>query len=122
LDLYLDDCAFSHELKRLLQEAGHHVTVPADAQPPLSGADDAIHFAHARATARVILTLNLRDFKDLHDREPEHPGILAVYQDNDPTKDMSYRQVVQAVANLERTGVAIAGGFWVLNAYRYPRE
>lgn len=24
-----------------------------------------------------------------------------------------------AIANLERTGVEIAGGFWVLNAYRW---
>jgi len=122
LELYLDDCAFSHELKRLLLAAGHDVAVPADAQPPLTGADDAVHFAHARATGRVILTLNPRDFKDLHDQEPDHPGILAVCQDNDPTKDMSYRQIVQAIANLERTRVAIAGRFWVLNAYRYPRE
>jgi len=26
---------------------------------------------------------------------------------------------VAAIANLERTGVEIAGGFWVLNAYRW---
>ena len=118
LTLYLDDCAFSHELKRLLSEAGHDVAVPADAQPPLTGADDDVHFAHARATGRVILTLNPRDFQDLHDQEPDHPGILAVYQDNNPAKDMSYRQIAQAIANLERTGVTIAGGFWPLNIYR----
>lgn len=119
LALYLDDCAFSHELKQLLLEAGHDVETPFDVHPPLSGEDDAVHFAHAKAVGRVILTLNPRDFKELHNQNPDHPGILAVYQDNDPTKDMSYRQIVKAIANLEGTGVTIAGGFWSLNAYRW---
>jgi len=117
LALYLDDCAFSHELKRLLLEAGHDVEVPADMRPPLTGEDDAVHFAHAKAAGRAILTLNPRDFKELHDQDPDHSGILTVYQDNDPTKDMSYRQIVLAIANLERIGATIAGGFWPLNAY-----
>jgi hypothetical protein len=42
-----------------------------------------------------------------------------VYQDNDPTKDMSYHQIVQAIANLESTGVTIAREFWSLNRYRW---
>ena len=119
LALYLDDCAFSHELRKLLLEAGHDVEVPADVHPPLTGEDDAIHFAHAKAIGRAILTLNPRDFQELHDQDTEHSGILAVYQDNDPAKDMSYPQIIQAIANLENTGVAIAGGFWILNAYRW---
>ncbi len=117
--LYLDDCAFSHELKRLLLKAGHDVETPADVRPSLTGEDDAIHFAHAKAVGRAILTLNPGDFKELHNHNPDHHGILAVYQDNDPTKDMNYRQIVQAIANLESTGVTVAGGFWSLNAYRW---
>ncbi len=119
LALYLDDCAFSHELKRLLIQAGHDVQTPAELRPPLTGADDAKHLAHAKAVGRTILTLNPRDFKELHDQDTDHAGILAVYQDNDPTRDMSYRQIVQAMANLKSTGVTIAGGFWSLNAYRW---
>jgi len=119
LALYLDDCAFSHELRRLLIEAGHDVEVPADAHPPLTSADDVVHFAHAKAAERAILTFNPRDFKELHDHDPDHFGILVMYQDNDPTRDMSYRQIVQAIANLESTGVTIARGFWSLNRYRW---
>jgi hypothetical protein len=119
LALYLDDCAFSHELRRLLVEAGHTVETPADVNPPLTGEDDPIHFAHARATGQIILTLNARDFKEMHDQDSDHPGILVVYQDNDPARDMSYREIVQAIANLEKTGVTIAGGFWPLNLYRW---
>lgn len=117
LALYLDDCAFSHELRRLLLKAGHDIETPADVHPPLTGEDDAAHFAHAKAVGRAILTLNPGDFKELHNQDPDHPGILAVYQDNDPTKDMNYRQIVQAISNLGSTGVSIVGGFWSLNAY-----
>ena len=119
LALYLDDCAFSHRLRQLLRQAGHDVQVPADVNPPLTGADDSVHFAHAKATGRVILTLNPRDFKALHDQDPNHPGILAVYQDNDPTKDMSFHDIVRAIANLENNVPTVARGFWSLNAYRW---
>lgn len=119
LILYLDDCAFSHRLRQLLIEAGHDVQIPADVNPPLTGAPDAVHFAHAKENERVILTFNPRDFLDLHEQDPNHPGILAVYQDNDPTRDMSYRDIVQALSNLESTGVTVSGEFWSLNAYRW---
>ncbi len=119
LSIYLDDCAFSRKLRQLLVEAGHDVEVPADVFPPLTGANDPIHFAHAKATGRAIITLNARDFKEIHDHDPDHSGILIVYQDNDPSKDMSYDEIVQAIANLENTGVVIPGGFWSLNAYRW---
>jgi hypothetical protein len=119
LSLYLDDCAFSHELKRLLIEAGHDVETPADVHPPLTGEDDSVHFTHARATGRIIITLNARDFKEIHDKVPDHPGILVVYQDNNPAKDTSCREIVQAIANLEGSSVTITGGFWPLNVYRW---
>jgi hypothetical protein len=95
------------------------VKIPAEVNPSLMGSDDTIHFAHARVTRRVILTFNPKDFKVLHDRHSEHPGILAVYHDNNPTKDMSYAEIVRAIANLERSVFDILGGFWVLNAYRW---
>lgn len=119
LRLYLDDCANSRELRRRLIEAGHDVETPGEVRPSLVGADDRTHFLHAKATGRILLTFNSRDFKALHDRDPSHTGILAVYQDNDPARDMSYRDIVQAIANLGRTGTPIAGAFWVLNAYRW---
>lgn len=120
LALYLDDCAFSYALKRLLVDAGHDVETPADVEPPLTGADDRAHFDHACATSRAMLTFNARDFLGLHRETPEHPGILVVYKDNDLTRDMDYAAIVRAIANLESTGVDVARGFWVLNVYRWP--
>lgn len=32
---------------------------------------------------------------------------------------MSYRDIVQALSNLESTGVTVSGEFWSLNAYRW---
>ncbi|HEX9925457.1 MAG TPA: DUF5615 family PIN-like protein [Anaerolineae bacterium] len=119
LKIYLDDCAFAHRLRQLLLEAGHDVQVPAEVDPPLTGASDEIHFAHAQTVDRIILTLNPKDFLSLHQKSPHSPGIFAIYQDNDPTRDMSYADIVKAIANLEDTGVPIAGGFWSLNAYRW---
>lgn len=121
LRLYLDDCVNSRELRRRLIEAGHDVEAPGDVRPSLSGADDRAHFVHAKTTGRTILTLNVRDFKELHDHDPVHAGILAVYQNNNPARDMSCRDIVQAIANLESIGTPIAGAFWVLNAYRWFR-
>jgi hypothetical protein len=119
LKLYLDDCAYSRRLCQLLREAGHDVQTPVDLVPSLLGADDAAHFAHAQAAGRAILTLNARDFKALHDRDADHAGILVVYQDNDPRKDMRYADIVRAIANLERSVPRVAGGFWILNLYRW---
>ena len=119
LRIYLDDCAFSYRLRQLLQAAGHEVQIPGEADPPLTGTDDNRHFAYAHATAQVILTYNPADFLQLHNLKPDHPGILAVYQDNDPSKDMTYADIVRAIANLEDSTTSVAGGFWVLNAYQW---
>ncbi len=119
LNLYLDDCAFSHNLRRLLTEAGHDVQVPADAEPPLTGAPDSFHLEHARRAGRTLITLNPKDFLALHQEDARHSGILAVYQDNNVLKDMSDQDIVQAIRNLLHTGVPIEGGFWILNAYRW---
>lgn len=44
---YLDDCAFSYRLREMLIEAGHNVQIPADVEPPLTGAKDHLHIEHA---------------------------------------------------------------------------
>ena len=119
LAIYLDDCAFSYRLRHLLVAAGHTVQIPAETVPPLTGADDEYHFEYARSTQQVILTYNPADFLQLHKQCSDHSGILAVYQDNDPPRDMSYVDVVRAIANLETSGVPIRGEFWSLNAFQW---
>jgi hypothetical protein len=102
---------------RLLQAAGHLVVTPADAG--ITARPDDVHFRYAAAHALVLLTKNPKDFGEFHKAGQAHAGILAVYQDNDPSRDMSYADIVRAIANLEQAGVEIQGEFHVLNAWRY---
>lgn len=121
LSLYLDDCSNSDLLADLLRQAGHHVTRPADSG--LQGADDDEHLAYAAANGFAVITKNPSDFQNLHDVDPGHAGILAVYQDNDPLRDMSDAEIVKAIANLQAAaqlgGEPIAGRFHSLNDWRY---
>jgi hypothetical protein len=52
----------------------------------------------------ILLTKNPDDFVELHQQNPEHAGILLLYQDNNPDRDMSHADVVRAIVNLELAG------------------
>jgi hypothetical protein len=116
LQLYLDDSSFSWRLRDILQQHGHNVVTPLDAN--LLGADDAQHFAYARQHDLILVTANPADFRRLHDRDARHAGIFAVYQDNDP-RDMTYEEMARAMQNLIDAAVPIDGQFHVLNVWRY---
>ena len=126
LRIYQDDCLNSKLLSRLLREAGHETAVPADVG--MEGRDDPDHFAHAVENGLVLLTANPSDFEALHlerlARSGSHPGVLAVYQDNDQGRDMSAAQIVEAIGRLEaftsdpENGYALAGNFHRLNDWR----
>ncbi|MCB0062299.1 MAG: DUF5615 family PIN-like protein [Caldilineaceae bacterium] len=119
LKIYLDDCAYSYRLRQLLLEAGYQVQIPVEAEPSLVGAKNAVHFAYAQRTQQLLLTYNPSDFEQLHWADKDHAGILAVYQDNDITRDMSYQDIVRAIQNLVSINIPLTGGFWVLNAYQW---
>jgi hypothetical protein len=65
---------------------------------------------------RVVLTRNCGEFVRLSAATPSHFGILGVYHDADPSKDMSWNAIVPAVGNVEAAGVPLRGEFLVLNA------
>ena len=121
LALYLDDCAFAHELRDLLTVAGHSVVIPADVG--LRGARDQLHFQHAVGNQLILLTKNPLDFEVLHKAHltagSHHSGVFAVYQDNDP-RDMSNQEIVAAIANAETwyAGMGFDDLFLSLNACR----
>lgn len=103
-------------LAALLRKAGHKVVIPGDAG--LSKADDPVHLEYARQNKLILLTKNLKDFLDLHLKNPDHSGIFAIYQDNDP-RDMKHGEIVQAIANLGSADIELAGAFHILNNWRY---
>lgn len=117
LNLYLDDCANSDLLADLLTRAGHTVVRPEDAG--IAWADDDVHFAYAATNGLILITKDPDDFQALHLASPTHPGIFAVYQNNDVTRDMKDWDIVAAIARIEAAvGYPIAGEFHNLNAWR----
>ena len=115
--IYLDDCSCAKELVGLLQAAGHQVVTPREAG--IAGREDEVHLQYAVEQSLVLLTKNPDDFAELHAANPDHPGILLIYQDNDPNRDMSNAEIVQALGNLERAGIDLKGSCQALNAWRY---
>jgi hypothetical protein len=115
--IYLDDCAYDKELVRQLEQAGHQVTTPAQAGN--SGRADEVHFRYAADHGLLLLTKNPDDFLELHTKDSKHAGILVIYQDNDPDRDMSEADIVRAIANLVTADISLPGTVQVLNAWRY---
>ena len=130
--LLIDEDSQARTLVRRLQEAGHDVLTAeaaglnsrVDAQVlqravlQRAGEERAVE-ERAVAERRILLTRNCGDFLALHRENAAHPGILAVHQDADPSKDMSYADIVQSIANLVAARVPIAGEFVVLNAWNW---
>jgi hypothetical protein len=71
------------------------VVRPTDDGVGLDGEDDEVHLGFAAAHGLAIITKNRADFQALHDLDQRHSGIFAVYQDNDPSRDMSNADIVR---------------------------
>lgn len=100
----------------LLRADGHDVVAIGDLQK--NGTPDTEVFDLAQSLERVLLTHNADDFHELHRGRPGHQGIIAVYRDADPRKNMNYAQIAGAIRRLETLQVTIAGDFHVLNHWR----
>ncbi|MGG6239959.1 DUF5615 family PIN-like protein [Nodosilinea sp. AN01ver1] len=117
LALLLDEDSQAKYLISLLKAAGHDVQTINEAG--IGGVSDDAVLDYATQQSRVLLTRNCSDFLDLHQVPFAHSGILAVYQDAEPAKNMSYRAIATAIGNLETSGVPIANQFIVLNQWNY---
>jgi predicted nuclease of predicted toxin-antitoxin system len=120
MNIYLDEDTASPLLTQALRRAGHDVQRPHDVG--LRGRSDAVALAHAIRETRVLLTHNYADFEELHvligEAQGHHPGILVVRRDDDRRRNMTPRDIVRAVANLEAAGAPIADEYIILNAWR----
>ena len=117
LALFLDEDVQANILVRRLRAAGHDVLTVNEAH--LGGSSDAEVLRFASSKNRLLLTRNPPDFFALHRQAPQHPGIVAVYQHNDPRKNLSYADIVAALGNLENSGTNQVGRFIVLNQYHW---
>lgn len=101
----------------MLEQAGHDVLTVNEAG--LTGTRDALVLDYAIRENRVLLTRNCDDFEDLHEANPLHPGILAVYQNENYAKDLSRQEIVKAIANLEAARIPLTNQFMALNHWNY---
>ncbi len=120
MKLYLDDDTASGLLAKLLRNSGHRVLVPSDVG--MVGSPDSVHLTRAILEDRVCMTKNYDDFALLHtllmQAKGNHPGIIVIRQENDPTRDISPKGIVTAIRKLEAGRAPIANEYIVLNHWR----
>jgi predicted nuclease of predicted toxin-antitoxin system len=120
MQFYLDDCADANALVVDLTDAGHLVETPRSAG--LGGARDPKHLDYAAQHGLTLITKNPADFLLLHEEFQQqgrlHAGILLVYQDNVPSKDMRSGDIVRAIERLRSSGLKIEGEVHILNHWR----
>lgn len=85
----------------------------------MAGFPDSQVLEYACQENRVLLTRNCDDFQALHSLSPSHPGILAVYQNCDVTKNMSYGMIVRSIDNIISAQFPLPGQFVILNQWNY---
>jgi predicted nuclease of predicted toxin-antitoxin system len=120
MNIYIDGDSASRRLSTLLQKAGHKISISVDLG--ISGVPDPLHLPQAIRNHQILLTRNARDFSLLHELVitcgDGDPKILLLHFDNDPTRDLTPKGTVAAIAKLEISGVRIANMPHVLNHWR----
>lgn len=120
MKIYLDDDSANPVLVQRLAREGHDVVIPADVGN--MGQKDPNHFMFAIRNDRVLLTHNHDDFELLHRLVilvgGHHPGLLTVRRDNDPTRDLTPKRIVQATRKLLTANVPIVDELHILNHWR----
>ena len=117
LRLLIDEDTQRRQLVSLLRATGHDAVTVNEAA--LQGQEDPAVLAHALQERRVVLTMNCRDFLTLHEAGHAHVGILCIYKDRDPRKNMTMTEIVRAIANLEASDWSFTGQFVALNQWNY---
>lgn len=117
LKLFIDEDTQDKLLVKLLRNAGHDVFTVNEAG--LMGQADPLVFNYAKEQERLLLTYNCGDFETLHRQTPHHSGILVVYRDFNSLKNMSFKAIVKAIANLEEAAMDLTNQFISLNHWNY---
>ncbi|MEL7143614.1 MAG: DUF5615 family PIN-like protein [Cyanobacteria bacterium J06643_4] len=117
LRLLIDEDSQAKVLVKLLRVAGHDVVTINEMG--IAGASDNKVLELACLHNRIVLTRNHKDFLALHKIAPTHPGILTIGKDEEPDKNMPYREIVKAIENVENLKIAMNGLLFSLNQFRY---
>lgn len=116
MKILVDEDSQAHKQIELLRSDGHDVLTINELGK--NGIPDLEVFALVQSLGRVLLTHNALDFHIIHEQHADHLGVMAVFRDADPRKNMSYLDIGRAINRLELSGAPIAGKFHVLNHWR----
>ena len=116
MKILVDEDSQARRQLEVLRSAGHDVVSIAELDQ--NGSLDSEVFELAQSLRRVLLTHNVVDFHALALVHPSHHGVIAIYRDGDPRKNMNYQDIGRAVSKLETSGVPVFGQFHVLNHWR----
>lgn len=117
LRLLLDEDSQAKRLVSVLEQAGHEVLTIN--KVGLAGSSDDVVLNYAKEANLILLTHNCDDFEELHNLNPNHSGILAVYSNANRLKNMSFQAIAKAIMNLETSGISLANQFISLNSWNY---
>ena len=120
MEVYLDDDTDDDRLISTARRHGHRLLSPRSLG--LRGSHDAVHLREAIQRRLPLLTRNQHDFRFLHElvvaAAGTHFGILIVCRDNDPRRDMSQSDVVQAITKLEQSMPDLRNQLVILNQWK----
>ncbi|MDJ0662753.1 MAG: DUF5615 family PIN-like protein [Crocosphaera sp.] len=117
LALLIDEDTLAKVLVKMLKKAGHDVLTVNEVG--LSGEPDEVILNYARKNNRILLTHNCQDFEALHLENSVHPGIFAIYENQDHRKDLNRKDIIKAINNLESASIPLADQFISLNHWNY---
>src|SRR5262249_23285741 len=87
---------------------------------------DPAHLRYAADHDLLLLTANAKDFLALHAQwqqdGQDHPGMLLVYRENKPQRDMTFQEITRAVSRLDQAGIPLRNTYQNLNFWREPRR
>ena len=112
----MDEDSQARAQLNLLRADGHDVVAIGELEKNGTAVPEV--FDLAQSLERVLLTHNTEDFHELHRERSGHRGIMAVYRDADPRKNMNHAQIAAAIRRLESSAVTVAADFHVLNHWR----
>jgi predicted nuclease of predicted toxin-antitoxin system len=121
LKLLVDEDSQGKLLVNQLKKAGHNIHTVNDVD--LRSASDIAVFAYAINHNYVMLTHNCIDFSELAEQilqqGKHHSGLLLIYKDNNPTKDISVAAIIKALKNLQNSKLILIDQTIILNKYNY---
>jgi predicted nuclease of predicted toxin-antitoxin system len=98
LKLLIDEDSQAKKLVKLLLRNGHDVITVNEAN--LSGQPDEIVFNYAQEQKRLLLTRNYDDFLAIHKANPDHSGIIVIYESDNLLKDMTFKTIVNMLEKI----------------------